>query len=230
MLLRTRSLTLSRISLLPLVVQRQYVVSRPAKNTSFFLFCWLVCFAVFLFVIQRPSLLFLLLSFCSVFLHYSLGLLSCILSTSHLSPLLQDEEKAKFTNEILPRWLGYFEKFLKNNNGGHGWLVGNNVCYSLLSSSASLALFTLINFIPHYLSRSSHSRLSSPCFLASVFSHLFFFFSITQLTYADIALYYNLSNAGYNLDHYPLLKAHQERVASRPNIAAWVASRPVSQW
>jgi len=32
------------------------------------------------------------------------------------------------------------------------------------------------------------------------------------------------------LDNYPELKALVERVAALPNIAKWIASRPVSQW
>jgi hypothetical protein len=38
-----------------------------------------------------------------------------------------DDQKAAFQNETLPKWLGCFEKLLKNNNDGKGFFVGENV-------------------------------------------------------------------------------------------------------
>merc|ERR1712150_224617 len=45
----------------------------------------------------------------------------------------QKEETApyitRFVAERLPRWLTYFERILKENNGGQGFVVGNKLTY-----------------------------------------------------------------------------------------------------
>jgi glutathione S-transferase len=50
-----------------------------------------------------------------------------------------DEEKAKF-NETKTKWFGYFQDFLKRNNNGAGFFVGNNI---------SLADIVLFNVFEH---------------------------------------------------------------------------------
>jgi len=83
-----------------------------------------------------------------------------------------DEEKKKFAEEVLPKWLGYFEKLL----GGKEYSVGGH------------------------------------------------------LTWADIVAFNSMSNISAAfpgcLDHFPSLKAHRERIGSRPNIKKWVDTRP----
>jgi len=82
------------------------------------------------------------------------------------------EELAKV---VLPRWLGFLERFLVRNGGGKGWAVGRD------------------------------------------------------LTVADLALWYVLelvrdNGLGASLPDHPALGAFADRVASRPRIAAYLAS------
>eukprot|EP01103_Thecamoeba_quadrilineata_P010640 TRINITY_DN234_c0_g2_i1.p1 TRINITY_DN234_c0_g2~~TRINITY_DN234_c0_g2_i1.p1 ORF type:complete len:225 (-),score=39.51 TRINITY_DN234_c0_g2_i1:28-702(-) len=88
----------------------------------------------------------------------------------------RNEVFATYAKEQLPKYLGFLENILKRNNGGDGYLVGNDVT---LGDFALLGLFDIIN-----------------------------------------------SRAIGALDHFPKLKGLQDRVASRPNIAAWRARRP----
>jgi len=55
--------------------------------------------------------------------------------SSDISDEKKAELKAKFTNETLPKWVGVFEKFLKENAGGKGFIVGKHL------SIADVALF-----------------------------------------------------------------------------------------
>jgi glutathione S-transferase len=54
------------------------------------------------------------------------------------------------------------------------------------------------------------------------------FFVGDKISLADIAMYNVLENE--DLNAFPLLKAHRERIAARPNIADWLKKRPVSPW
>jgi len=47
--------------------------------------------------------------------------------TSDISDEKKTELKTKFTNETLPKWVGIFEKFLKENDGGKGFIVGKHL-------------------------------------------------------------------------------------------------------
>jgi len=55
-----------------------------------------------------------------------------------------------------------------------------------------------------------------------------------NITFADLSVFNALGNLvntfPHALDHHQLLTAHSERVAARPNIAAWLSSRPKSAW
>lgn len=55
-----------------------------------------------------------------------------------------------------------------------------------------------------------------------------------KVSHADLAVYYTtwvfLQDDAKVLDAFPLLKAHHERIAALPNIAAWVAKRPASDF
>jgi len=87
-----------------------------------------------------------------------------------------DEQKATLLNETLPKWLGYFEKLLGQQE----------------------------YFVP------------------------------SGFTYADIMVYllnaFLLKELPTILDKYPALKAHHDRVASRPRIAHWIKTRPQTNW
>eukprot|EP01103_Thecamoeba_quadrilineata_P010639 TRINITY_DN234_c0_g1_i1.p1 TRINITY_DN234_c0_g1~~TRINITY_DN234_c0_g1_i1.p1 ORF type:complete len:224 (-),score=52.94 TRINITY_DN234_c0_g1_i1:21-692(-) len=91
----------------------------------------------------------------------------------------RNEAFAEFAKEQLPKHLAFLENILKRNNGGDGYLVGNDVTLGDLSL---LGLFDFIN-----------------------------------------------SRAAGALAHFPKLKALNDRVAARPNIAAWRARRPNTQ-
>jgi len=55
-----------------------------------------------------------------------------------------------------------------------------------------------------------------------------------SFTYADIVMmnrWYSLStDYASHLEAFPLLKAHYERISSRPGIAAWIKKRPVNSF
>jgi len=89
---------------------------------------------------------------------------------------VQEEETKKFSSEVLPQWVGYFEKLVSKGD----WSVGSSV------SLADIALFNS--------------------------------FSSIKSDYPDV-----LKNA-------PKLQALVDRVAALPNIAKWLAARPVTPW
>ena len=50
-----------------------------------------------------------------------------------------------------------------------------------------------------------------------------------SLSYADLYLYFLIENVEADLlSKYPLLSAHKEKIANRPQIAAYLAKRPVT--
>jgi glutathione S-transferase len=55
-----------------------------------------------------------------------------------------------------------------------------------------------------------------------------------KLSWGDLVLFVTTENIstlfGAKLEDYPVLKAHFERVAARPNIAAWLKKRPVTSF
>ena len=91
-----------------------------------------------------------------------------------------DEQKLEFANQTLPKWLGYYERILNNNNEGKGFIVGNDFTY------ADVYLFLTIDAV-------------------------------------------NILYPG-TIENFALLKAHRERIASRPKIAHWIQIRPVTPW
>jgi len=58
-------------------------------------------------------------------------------------------------------------------------------------------------------------------------------FFVSQLTYADLLVFYYVDEALLEhpqaLEGFPLVKEHHQRIAARPNIAAWLKKRPVSK-
>lgn len=83
----------------------------------------------------------------------------------------------RFINTRFPRWLKYFERALKYNNDGIGFVIGNKCTY------LDLTLF-------HCL-RATEAQFPEPW---------------------------------ANADYIPALKAFKERMAARPNIAAYLKS------
>ena len=52
-----------------------------------------------------------------------------------------DEQKLEFANVTLPKWLGYFERILKNNDEGKAFIVGKDFTY------ADVYLLTIVDAI-----------------------------------------------------------------------------------
>lgn len=55
----------------------------------------------------------------------------------------KEEKVAQCVNEVLPKWLGYFEKLLNDNKGGQGFFVGDDLTY------ADVLIFVLFDFFRH---------------------------------------------------------------------------------
>jgi len=73
-----------------------------------------------------------------------------------------DEDKAKFTSETLPKWLGYFENLLKGNNNGQEFFVGNSV------TIADIMVYCLLA----YLVQSHHNALDHSPLLKAHFERI----------------------------------------------------------
>jgi glutathione S-transferase len=82
--------------------------------------------------------------------------------------------------EARRKWLSHFERLLKNNNGGNGFLVGNDI----------------------------------------TFADYWMFNSLESLKSIDATI----------LNDYHLISALHDRIGARPGIAAWLKSRPVTQF
>eukprot|EP00743_Colponemidia_sp_Colp-15_P002739 GILK01002966.1.p1 GENE.GILK01002966.1~~GILK01002966.1.p1 ORF type:complete len:221 (+),score=26.27 GILK01002966.1:39-665(+) len=62
--------------------------------------------------------------------------------TFEKDPVRQEQDKAKFFEELMPRHFAGLEKILDHNNGGNGWFVGDKMTWADLLFQVTIFAFS----------------------------------------------------------------------------------------